>query len=141
MFAHEDADLAWTQNIIVTEAQYAYLQFCARWLGGAHGFDAFILAEVSQDADPTELLALIENAGTWLDAFDDPDEEAKAAFQNVIDEASALADKSDATATEFNEMIATLNEAILDYPQPHLRGLALARLVRQRHLLLPHEDQ
>jgi|GEM_PF-1479800 hypothetical protein len=115
MFAHEDADLAWTQNIIVTEAQYAYLQFCARWLGGAHGFDAFILAEVSQDADPTELLALIENAGTWLDAFDDPDEEAKAAFQNVIDEASALADKSDATATEFNEMIATLNEAILDY--------------------------
>lgn len=30
MFAHEDADLAWTQNIIVTEAQYSYLQFCAR---------------------------------------------------------------------------------------------------------------
>ena len=115
MFAHEDADLAWTQNIIVTEAQYEYLQFCARWLGGAHGFDAFILAEVSQDADPTELLALIENASSWLDAFDEPDEEAKATFQNVIDEASTLADKSDATATEFNEMIAKLNEAILDY--------------------------
>ena len=46
MYAHEDADHAWTQNIIVTEAQYEYLQFCARWLGGAHGFDAFILAEV-----------------------------------------------------------------------------------------------
>ena len=115
MFAHEDADLAWTQNIIVTEAQYDYLQFCARWLGGAHGFDAFILAEVSQDADPSELLALIENADSWLDAFDDPDEEAKATFQSVIDEASALAEKADATATEFNEMIAVLTDAILDY--------------------------
>jgi len=115
MFAHEDADLAWTQNIIVTEAQYDYLQFCARWLGGAHGFDAFILAEVSQDADPTELLALIENASTWLDSFDDPDEEAKATFQTVIDEATTLAEKADATAVEFNEMIAKLNEAILDY--------------------------
>lgn len=115
MFAHEDADLAWTQNIVVTEAQYEYLQFCARWLGGAHGFDAFILAEVSQDADPTELLALIENAGQWMDAFDDPDDEAKATFQAAIDEASALADKADATATEFNEMIAKLTEAILDY--------------------------
>ena len=115
MFAHEDADLAWTQNLIVTEAQYSYLQFCARWLGGAHGFDAFILAEVSQDADPTELLALIETAGTWVDAFDDPDDEAKTTFLSVIDEATTLADKSDATATEFNEMIAKLNEAILDY--------------------------
>ena len=46
MHGHEDANGVWTQNIVVTEAQYNYLQFCARWLNGTHGFDSFFLAEV-----------------------------------------------------------------------------------------------
>lgn len=116
MFAHEDADLAWTQNIIVTEAQYSYLQFCARWLSGAHGFDAFILAEVEQDADPKELSELVANCQDLLDsAFTEPTEDSYNAFKAAIDEATALLDSENPTATEFNAMIAKLNDAQLDY--------------------------
>ena len=116
MYAHEDADLAWTQNIIVTEAQYSYLQFCARWLSGAHGFDAFILAEVEQDADPKELTELVANCQELLDtAFDEPTEDSYNAFKAAIDEALALLDSEAPSATEFNAMIAKLNEAQLDY--------------------------
>lgn len=116
MFAHEDADLAWTQNIIVTEAQYNYLQFCARWLNGAHGFDAFILAEVVQDADPTELAQLVEICTETLDSYDEPDEVSYSTFESVISEANTMVmDYTDYTAVQFNEMIATLKEALLDY--------------------------
>lgn len=116
MFAHEDADLAWTQNIIVTEAQYNYLQFCARWLNGAHGFDAFILAEVVQDADPTELAQLVEVCTEVLDSYDEPDEDAYATFETIISEANTMVlDYTEYTAVQFNEMIATLKEALLDY--------------------------
>ena len=63
MYAYEDANCAWTQNIVVTTAEYKYLQFCARWLGGSKCFDAFILAEVEEAADPAELEALIATCG------------------------------------------------------------------------------
>ncbi|MBO4443827.1 MAG: hypothetical protein J5814_03540 [Bacteroidaceae bacterium] len=116
MYAHEDADLAWTQNIVVTEAKYNYLQFCARWLNGAHGFDAFILAEVEQDADPTELAELVELCTEVLDSYDEPDEESYATFESMISEANGMVlDYTEFTAVQFNEMIAALKEALLDY--------------------------
>lgn len=117
MYGHEDAGGVWTQNIVVTEAQYTYLQFCARWLSGAHGFDAFILAEVEQDADPTELIALCEECTEWLDYYDEPDEEAYDTFETLIAEAFAMAEEGgeEHTAAEFNAMIATLTDALLDF--------------------------
>ena len=48
---HVDADLAWTQNTWVVTAEYTSLALCARWLGGAKCFDAFILAEVEEVTD------------------------------------------------------------------------------------------
>ena len=116
MFAHEDANMAWTQNIVVTEAQYGYLQFCARWLGGTHGFDAFILAEVIQDADPRELSELVANCEEWLkNGFDEPSGESVNAFMSVIEEAKATLDIEAPTAVLFNAMIAKLQDALLDY--------------------------
>ena len=116
MYAYTTAANEWCQNLIVTEAKYDYLQFCARWLSNAHDFDAFILAEVEQFADPTELLNLIEQCTEWLDAFDDPDEDASDAFEEIISEALELAeDEEPHTAVEFNAMIARLNEALLDF--------------------------
>lgn len=116
MYGHEDADLAWTQNIVVTEAQFSYLQFCARWLSGQHGFDAFILAEVVQDADPKELSDLVANCEEWLNnGFDEPSEESVDAFKSVIEEAQATLDLEAPTAAQFNAMIAKLSEALLDY--------------------------
>ena len=54
MYAHEDANCAWTQNLVVTTAEYKFLQFRARWLGGSHCFDSFILAEVMDMSELTE---------------------------------------------------------------------------------------
>ena len=58
MFAHEDAYCAWTQNLVVTTAEYKYLQFCARWLGGTKCFDSFILAEVREMSELNKCLTL-----------------------------------------------------------------------------------
>ncbi len=58
MYAHEDANCAWTQNLVVTTAEYKYLQFCARWLGGAKCFDSFILAEVMEMSELNKCLTL-----------------------------------------------------------------------------------
>ena len=115
---HVDADLAWTQNnYIFTTDKWTYLAFSARWLGGAKGFDAFILAEVEQDADPTELINLCEECTEWLDYYDEPDEEAYDIFETLIAEAFAMAEEGgeEHTATEFNAMIATLTDALLDF--------------------------
>ena len=114
MYGYEDANCAWTQNIVVTTAEYDYLQFCARWLGGSKCFDAFILAEVSEAADPAELETLLANCQEWIDTFGD---EAKGldAFDPVVKEAQDLVDGEEYTAEELNAMVHKLNEALLDF--------------------------
>ena len=56
---HVDAGLAWTQNTWVVTAEYSSLALCARWLGGAMCFDAFILAEVEEVGDNKDLEDLL----------------------------------------------------------------------------------
>lgn len=114
MYAHEDANCAWTQNLVVTTAEYKYLQFCARWLGGSKCFDAFILAEVEEAANPLELEQLLESCAEWLDIFGDEANEIDA-FQPIVDEAQALVDGEEYTADDLNAMVHTLNEALLDF--------------------------
>ena len=114
MYGHEDANCAWTQNIVVTTAEFDYLQFCARWLSGRVCFDAFILAEVSEAADPAELEALLANCQEWLDTFKD---EAKGldAFEPVVKEAQDLVDSEEYTADDLNAAVHKLSEALLDF--------------------------
>ena len=114
MYGYEDANCAWTQNIVVTTAEFDYLQFCARWLSGRVCFDAFILAEVSEAADPAELEALLANCQEWLDTFAD---EAKGldAFEPVVKEAQDLVDSEEYTADDLNAMVHKLSEALLDF--------------------------
>jgi len=114
MYAHEDADCAWTQNIVVTTADYKYLQFCARWLDSRLGFDAFILAEVEEAADPAELETLIANCQEWINTFGDEAKELDA-FQTIIDKAQALVESEGITANELNAMVHQLSEALLDF--------------------------
>ena len=114
MYGYEDANCAWTQNIVVTTAEFDYLQFCARWLSGRVCFDAFILAEVSEAADPAELETLLANCQEWLDTFAD---EAKGldAFEPVVKEAQDLVDSEEYTADDLNAMVHKLSEALLDF--------------------------
>ncbi len=112
MFGHEDADCAWTQNLVVTTAEYKHLQFCARWLDSRLGFDAFILAEVEEVASSTELESLLEEAEEWLTVYDEPKEQE--ALQAVINEAQTLLESS-YEASDLNDMVHKLKEAILDY--------------------------
>jgi len=114
MYAHKDADCAWTQNIVVTTADYKYLQFCARWLDSRLGFDAFILAEVEEAADPAELETLIANCQEWINTFGDEAKELDA-FQTIIDKAQALVESEGITANELNAMVHQLSEALLDF--------------------------
>ena len=115
MYAHEDADLAWTQNTIVTTAQYQYLQFCARWLGGAHGFDAFILAEVEEAADPKELADLLESCSEWMDYFGEEAEEYST-FEDIVSDAWSMIDYAEEyTADDFNGMVTKVKNALLDF--------------------------
>ena len=114
MFGYEDADCAWTQNIVVTTAEYDYLQFCARWLGGRLCFDAFILAEISEVADPAELEQLLANCQEWMGVYDEPKEQE--ALQAVVDKAQNMLDNFDTyTSDEINAMVHELKEALLDY--------------------------
>ncbi len=112
MFGHEDADCAWTQNLVVTTAEYKHLQFCARWLDSRLGFDAFILAEVEEVASSTELESLLEEAEEWLAVYDEPKEQET--LQTVINEAQTLLESS-YEASDLNDMVHKLKEAILDY--------------------------
>ena len=114
MYAYEDANCAWTQNIVVTTAEYKYLQFCARWLGGSKCFDAFILAEVEEAADPAELEALIATCGEWIDTFGDEAKEFET-FDNIVKEAEDLVAGEAYTANDLNAMVTKLNEALLDF--------------------------
>jgi len=111
---HVDADLAWTQNTYVVTAKYTCLSFCARWLGGAKGFDAFILAEVEEAADTKELESLLSECAEWLDHFGD---EAKGldAINSLMDEAETLIEGGEFTAADLNNMVATLKEGLLDF--------------------------
>ena len=111
---HVDADLAWTQNTYVVTAEYTSLALCARWLGGAKCFDAFILAEVEEAADTKELEDLLAECGEWLDHFGDEAKELDA-INALIEGAEALIEGGEFTAAELNAMVANLKEALLDF--------------------------
>ena len=114
MFGYEDANCAWTQNIVVTTAEYDYLQFCARWLSGRLCFDAFILAEVSPVADPAELEQLLANCQEWMGVYDEPKEQET--LQAVVDKAQNMLDNfENYDGNEVNAMVHELKEALLDY--------------------------
>ena len=113
MYAHTDADNAWTQNLVVTTAEYNHLQFCARWLGGRQDFDGFYLAEVEEIPDPKELLALVEECEDWLAHYDNP--EGVAALEAKIDEAEALVAGDAYNAHSLNAMTASLKDALLNF--------------------------
>ncbi|MBE6291083.1 MAG: hypothetical protein E7091_01505 [Bacteroidales bacterium] len=112
MYAYEDANCAWTQNIVVTTAEYKYLQFCARWLGGSKCFDAFILAEVEELANSQELEDLIAEAEEWMEVYDEPKDQD--ILQAIVDEANTLLE-GDYEASDLNEMVHKLKEGLLDY--------------------------
>lgn len=115
MYAYEDANCAWTQNIVVTTAEYKYLQFCARWLGGSKCFDAFILAEVSEVASPVELEQLLSECDEWLNTFGDEAKDAEV-FNAIVSEGYDMLDAFDAyTADEINALVAKIKEALLDF--------------------------
>ena len=59
MYASADAGCTWTQNIIVTTAEFDYLHFYACWLGGTKCFDSFTLAEV-EEVEP-----YLNNINNW----------------------------------------------------------------------------
>ena len=66
---HVDADLAWTQNTWVVTAEYSSLALCARWLGGAKCFDAFILAEVTEPGFLNDARTEVNDYITALDTM------------------------------------------------------------------------
>lgn len=111
---HLDAGLAWTQNTWVITAEYSYLSLCARWLGSSKGFDAFILAEVEEAADPKELEDLLANCGEWLGHFGDEAKELDA-MNALMDKAESLIDGGEYTAADLNAMVHELKEGLLDF--------------------------
>ena len=113
MYAHADAEHAWTKNMVVTTAEYNYLQFCARWLGGRFNFDAFYLAEVEEIPDPKELLDLVAECDEWLAHYDNP--EGVEPLETKMDEAEALVESDAYNAKMLNAMIASLSDALLEF--------------------------
>ncbi|MBO5678747.1 MAG: carbohydrate binding domain-containing protein, partial [Bacteroidaceae bacterium] len=111
---HVDADLAWTQNTWVVTAEYTSLALCARWLGGAKCFDAFILAEVEEAADTKELEDLLAQCAEWMDYFGDDAKEYDT-FNAVAEKGQALVDGGEYTAADLNAMVHELKEALLDF--------------------------
>ena len=111
---HVDADLAWTQNTWVITAEYSSLALCARWLGGAKCFDAFILAEVEEAADTKELEDLLAQCAEWMDYFGDDAKEYDT-FNAVVEKGQALVDGGEFTAADLNAMVHELKEALLDF--------------------------
>lgn len=111
---HVDADLAWTQNTWVVTAEYSSLALCARWLGGAKCFDAFILAEVEEAADTKELEDLLAQCAEWMDYFGDDAKEYDT-FNAVVEKGQALVDGGEFTAADLNAMVHELKEALLDF--------------------------
>lgn len=115
MFAHEDANCAWTQNLVVTTAEFKYLQFCARWLGGGKCFDAFILAEVTEIPTPLELEQLLTNCDEWLGEFGDEAKDAEA-FNALVSEGYDMLDAFDAySPEEINALVAKIKEGLLSF--------------------------
>lgn len=115
MYGSENADCAWTQNLIVTTAQYTYLQFCARWLDSRIGFDAFILAEVEEAVDPKELASLLENCSEWMDYFGE-EAEGYTTFEDIVSDAWSMVDyPEEYTADDFNAMVTKVKDALLDF--------------------------
>ena len=112
---HVDAGLAWTQNTWVVTAEYSSLALCARWLGGAKCFDAFILAEVEEAADTKELEDLLATCEEWIEYFDGEDAKGYDVLKPITDQAYALIDSEEFTAADLNAMVATLKEALLDF--------------------------
>ena len=112
---HVDAGLAWTQNTWVVTAEYSSLALCARWLGGAKCFDAFILAEVEEAADTKELEDLLATCEEWIEYFDSEDAKGYDVLKPITDQAYALIDSEEFTAADLNAMVATLKEALLDF--------------------------
>ena len=111
---HVDADLAWTQNTWVVTAEYTSLALCARWLGGAKCFDAFILAEVEEAADTKELEDLLAQGAERMDYFGDDAKEYDT-FNAVVEKGQALVDGGEFTAADLNAMVHELKEALLDF--------------------------
>lgn len=115
MLAHEDANCAWTQNLVVTTAEFKYLQFCARWLGGAKCFDAFILAEVTEIPTPLELEQLLTNCDEWLGVFGDEAKDAEA-FNALVSEGYDMLDAFDSySPEEINALVAKIKEGLLSF--------------------------
>ncbi len=115
MLAHEDANCAWTQNLVVTTAEFKYLQFCARWLGGAKCFDAFILAEVTEIPTPLELEQLLTNCDEWLGEFGNEAKDAEA-FNALVSEGYDMLDAFDSySPEEINALVAKIKEGLLSF--------------------------
>ena len=112
---HVDAGLAWTQNTWVVTAEYSSLALCARWLGGAKCFDAFILAEVEEAADTKELEDLLATCEEWIEHFEGEDAKGYEDIKAITDQAYALIDSEEFTAADLNAMVHTLKEALLDF--------------------------
>ena len=90
------------------------MALCARWLGGAKCFDAFILAEVEEAADTKELEDLLAQCAEWMDYFGDDAKEYDT-FNAVVEKGQALVDGGEFTAADLNAMVHELKEALLDF--------------------------
>ena len=122
LHAHEDANGVWTQNLVVTEAQYQYLGFVARWLDSNLGFDAFILAEVEETLTSAKhrLSLLIEKCEDKIDECESSIEEHEtpirlAIFTEIIDECKDILALEDVVTSQVLELITKLEYALLDF--------------------------
>jgi len=103
------ANNAWSkQELIFTNTvPYGFLQFRSRWLGGALGFDDFVLAEVQEKANNAFLLNLIASCEEIQGGNE------TAAFEAAIAIAKTKVDINDANI--LNAATAELQERLLDY--------------------------
>jgi hypothetical protein len=99
----------WTLNRIVftNTTPFGFLQYRARWLGGRIAFDDFLLAEVTEKADNSFLLALIASCEEIVGGKE------SATFEAAIAAARLKVDAPDALT--LNAAMAELQERLLDY--------------------------
>lgn len=122
LHAHVDANGVWTQNIVVTEAQYQYLGIVARWLDSNRGFDAFILAEVEETLPSAKhrLSLLIEKCEDKIEECESSIEEHETPirlgiFIEIIEECRNIIALEDVVTSQVLELITKLEYALLDF--------------------------
>jgi hypothetical protein len=127
----------WAQtNLFFDSGDYTYLQFNARWLGTAWGFDNFYLSELYDTATTTaadlkriQLSALVENTTQNEEANYAEYPAIMGEVDDAVLEAGDVAGNTSATADEVQAAIDKLNAVIAAADQGKNDAVALGKLV------------